>query len=181
MKRLGLVAVSLCLPCVALAQSPITIRGNSIAIGESREAVLARFKDNLLSCVTSGAQNSAIEQCNSILIQTKGRPQEAHANVYFSDGRVKKVTKYWERDYYGPGGPTVELFVQTLHKIMSEYQDSKPTIAVSTYNTTEPGTRIRWIVFSAVRKTATVSYSEGFQNVDGSVIPPFVNIYETFE
>jgi len=181
MKRLGLVAVFFCLSVVAVAQSSITIRGKSIAIGESREVVLASFKDHLLSCVTSGAQKIAIDQCNSILVQTKGRPQEAHANVYFSDGRVKRVIKYWERDYYGPEGPTVELFIQTLHKLMSEYQGSNPTIAVSTSNTTEPGTRIRWMVFSAGRKTATVSYSEGFRNSDGSLIPPFVMITETLE
>lgn len=181
MKRLGLVAVLLCLPGVALAQSSITIRGKSIAIGESREGVLASFRDHLLSCVNSGTQTTKIEKCDSMLIQSRGRPQELHANVFFSNGRVKKVIKYWQRDYFGPEGPTVELFVQSLHKIMSEYQGSNPTIAVSTSNTTEPGTRIRWIVFSAGRKTATVSYSEGFQNVDGSMIPPFVDISETFE
>jgi hypothetical protein len=181
MKRLGVVAVFFCLPGVALAQSSIAIRGKNVAIGESREVVLANFKDYLLSCVTGGAQKIAIDQCNSILIQTKGRPQEAHANVYFSDGRVKRVIKYWERDYYGPEGPTVELFVQTLHELMSEYQGSNPAIAVSTSNTAEPGTRIRWMVFSAGRKTVTVSYSEGFQNVDGSLIPPFVGISETLE
>ena len=181
MKRLGLVAVSLCLPGVALAQSSITIRGKSIVIGESREAVLASFKDHLLSCVNSGEQKTKIEECDSMLIQSRERPQELHANVFFSGGRVKQVRKNWERDYFGPEGPTVELFVQTLHKIMSEYQGSNPTIAVSTSNTTEPGTRIRWIVFSAGRKTVEVSYAEGFRGVDGSRIPPFVTITENLE
>ncbi len=167
------VAIMVVLPLQASAQWSLDVQGNDIVLGMSRQAVLMKLKNYRVECL--GESNNTLSECNSWLVQSNRPPYDAHANIYFLSGKVKSVRKYWSRGYEGT---EPAKFVQALYTLLA---GNTQQFQVSVGERRDPGSIQQTIFFTSGRRTISISYSEGLRGMDGTIIPPFVNLDEVVE
>lgn len=165
-------------PCWGDSSVPATIEvlGVKLAIGMSKADAFAPYSAYRVLCV--GGSGVAPE-CDSWLINSNKRPDTAFANLYFRNGKLIQVRKYWDRGYQDTHP---EKFVSTLHSILAQYAGARSTsMTVSTSETSEGGLTQINIFFSKDNRIVEVGYVEGQRDQNGRKFPPVVMTSEILE
>lgn len=166
-------------PLAALAQqASVDIHGIDLFLGMPKQTVLQRFRDYRVQCIGQ-EESKSVDDCNSLLIHAPNPPYDAYANVFFKDGKIKSIRKYWSRGYEGsePG-----KFVQTLYSLlMAHSRQSATPFTISVTERRDAGILQQTIFLTSGRKTIEISYGEGLRGADGKTIAPFVNLDEKLE
>jgi len=160
------------------AQPTLDIQGVRISVGDPRASVVARLltASFRLSCL--GPQASALLDCESLLVRS-ANANDALANVYFRDGKVRGIRKYWSRAFEG-NDPS--LFVQALHDVVAQLtRETGIPPTVSTAERRDPGMLQQSLVLTSGRRRVEIAYVQGLRGSDGAASPPFVNLSEVAE
>ena len=177
MKTLTILAAVLFCSVQVMAQPALDVQGTLVAVGEARQVVLQRLSRFHVTCVASPPD--ALSSCDSMLVQMSAGVYSPLANVYFRDGKVRGVRKYWDRAFEGT---TPGPFVQALYEAILQLQRETGVVpTVSTSERRDPGSVQQSIVLTAGRRVVSISYALGLRGPDGAVIPPFVNLNEVAE
>lgn len=162
-------------PLPAIAEWSLDIHGNDIALGMDQQTVLKQLKIYRVQCL--GAPENKLSECTSLLFQNNFPPYDALANVYFQNGKVKSIRKYWSHGY---NGEDLGKFVQILHSLLA--RNNQQSVQVSVGERRDPGGFQQAIYFTSGRRTVEITYLEGMRDpIDGKVLPPFINLNEIVE
>ena len=121
------VGIALCLLPLQVAfgqpaSQEITVLGAKLNLGMTKAAAFSPFNTYHVICLGS---TSLPPECDSWIIQSNGPPYTPYANLYFIEGKLRSVWKYWERGFEG----TQPIkFAETLHAILSQYGGTEMTI-----------------------------------------------------
>ena len=176
--RFLMASVVLCLLPLQIASGQsaaqeISGLGVKLNLGTTKATAFSLFNTYHVACFGS---SGLPPECDSWFIQSNGPPYTPYANLYLKEGRLKQVSKYWERGF---AGTQPSKFAETLHAIMSQYGGTEMT--VQTKEQTENGVTQRAIFITKGHRTVVINTVDGAKNAEGEPIATFVNLYEILQ
>ena len=155
------------------ATQEISVLGAKLNIGMTKATAFSPFNTYHTTCI---GDSGLPPECDSWLIQSNGPPYTPYANLYFKEGKLKHVWKYWERGFEGT---QPSKFAETLHAILSQYSGAEMT--VQTKEQVEKGVTQRAIFITKGHRTVVINTTDGAKNAVGEPVASFVNLYEILE
>jgi hypothetical protein len=174
---LGLLLIFTILSAEAADES-LMIGSARLTPGMDRASAWGLLRQYSVKCI-DGEKAAQPPTCNSWLV-TSGKADRFSAlgSVYFKDGRLQKIFKYYDSAQWEA---KPEKFASLLYEVLRQHSKDGDVFVASIGEVRQPGWLAKSIFFRTGKRTVNVGYSEGGSNEDGKPYGPAVSLHEELE